>query len=360
MICIEQWRSVIGSFLPRAKRHVSVPGLFLTKTLCVIRHRMIVALFIISAMAMLANDIEMNPGPETIEEHFKILSKNIDEKFSAMQTQIQTFMGSVDSSVNKVMMSLDEVKQSLNKVNDEVEKLKRKSIESDNLIESLKKEVTEIKETLNIQQLDVDAVNDEIGSLNDRFTKIEEEIENQQRYSRRENIIFHGLPENSSSAEGDEKQNMVRLLNKHVSGKSWSGDDFTRVHRLGRGQRGGHPRPVIARFTRHDDKFLVFGARENLKTEGISVSSDLTPKQRSEIKKLRDEGKKAFYKGGRLHIDDGPDSNPDKDATISRTMPPIGSSRYHGNGIQADQGNSFSQGPRRTHFGRGAIRGSHR
>ena len=54
----------------------------------------------------------------------------------------------------------------------------------------------------------------------------------------------------------------------------------------------------------HFDKLKVLRARDKLKETGIGVANDLTLHQRTELAKLRKQGKSAYYKNGTLIIQD--------------------------------------------------------
>ena len=66
------------------------------------------------------------------------------------------------------------------------------------------------------------------------------------------------------------------------------------------------PRPIIVRFFQFEEKLSVLKSRADLKIINLGVSIDLTIKQRQELKKLRESGKRGYYKNGRLVMEPVP------------------------------------------------------
>ena len=66
------------------------------------------------------------------------------------------------------------------------------------------------------------------------------------------------------------------------------------MHRLGR-PVNNKPRPSIVRFLQFEDKLSVLKSRADLKIINFGVSNDLTIKQRQELKKLTESGKRRYY-----------------------------------------------------------------
>ena len=259
MIGIEQWRAVIGCFVARAKA-VSQPvtRLQVGKRLCT--HRHCVVLFVVVAALMLCGDVEANPGPVSAE------SKEI----------------------------LDEIRALRQEQNENFNDLRKE-------MKTVQAEIRGIKDQLEVQRLDIDAVNTLVEGVEDRVCLVEGEVERLEQYSRRENVILYGLPEENNES-GDRCRGVVLECFNSSTKKIWDHKDFTRVHRLGPKRADRTPRPVIVRLQHHDDKFLLFAARDAMKTKGIGVANDLTPKQRAELRRLREAGQRGFFKAGKLHV----------------------------------------------------------
>ena len=121
-----------------------------------------------------------------------------------------------------------------------------------------------------------------IDAVIKRLETLETESERQEQYSRRENLILHGLTEETGETYRSLRKRATDLLNAAVKDKVWTESDILRTHRLGKSRpSSSKPRPLIIRFVQFHDKLTVLGARAQLKTKGIGVKCDLTQKQRA-------------------------------------------------------------------------------
>ena len=66
------------------------------------------------------------------------------------------------------------------------------------------------------------------------------------------------------------------------------------------------PRLIIVRFFQFEEKLSVLKSRADLKIINLGVSIVLTIKQRQELKKLRESGKRGYYKNGRFVMEPVP------------------------------------------------------
>ena len=260
MISVDQWRAVIGCFSPRRKKQkLKLSTITISNRQCVsIGVR---AVILISLCIILSGDIETNPGPDydqilnelkEIRKDNKQHFKELREDISCLKAEINTMKGKVDQAI-----------------------------------------------------LDIDHIYDEcygeIQSLRSSVKQLEKNVENQERYSRRDNLIFHDIPCDENETSVTTREKLIDILNKNVTDKTWTNNDFVRVHRLKSKQ--GTTSPIIARLVRTEDKFLILNARQKLRDSSYGVANDLTPMQRHELHTLRQEGRKGYYKGGRLIVD---------------------------------------------------------
>ena len=71
----------------------------------------------------------------------------------------------------------------------------------------IKDQVEELEHRQKVIHLDIEANSDAIGALQGRLDHIEDSLEQQERYSPRENIILHGVP-------GDKNENHTNMKKK--------------------------------------------------------------------------------------------------------------------------------------------------
>ena len=163
-----------------------------------------------------------------------------------------------------------------------------------------------MKEQLQKRQEDISAVKKQTDRLEQKILRMEEELERQRVFARRENIVFYGIPAvvHDRESEDDCASTLVNILNSHDEGRKWTMEAIAQAHRLGRKQKNQiRPSPVIAKFVKSRDKRDLIANRsvcKKLVKADIRMNDDLTPKQRSTLKDLRDNGYSAFYRGTKL------------------------------------------------------------
>ena len=73
-------------------------------------------------------------------------------------------------------------------------------------------------------------------------------------------------------------------------------------------QQKDSPRPLIVTFRHEDDKVLILRdreLRERLRQYGIRMAADLIPRQREQLQHFKQQGRVAYYRNGRLHVQNG-------------------------------------------------------
>ena len=274
MISTQQWRAVIGCFVRKPpKRKTKITSLNVSLgSFMNMRLTLIFTLCI-----LLCGDVETNPGPDNnqdILEEIRKLRQENDKNFKDLQRNIT----------------------------------------------SLRSDLSELSKKVEQNSRDIDLVYDEhyneIQSLRTAVSKLEKKVEDQERYSRRDNIILYNIPHDTGENATETRQKLIDVLNKNTD-KVWDNSDFIRVHRLKSKQPNKHP--IIARLLNTDDKFRILNARKSLKDAGLGVSNDLTPNQRSELNSLKLEGKRGYFKNGQLHIDTTYQSTPVIDSSDQQT-----------------------------------------
>ena len=136
----------------------------------------------------------------------------------------------------------------------------------------------------------------------------DDNIDRLEAFSRQNNIKFFNVHEEDFESYTISARKVVQLLNRFYPCKTWSLDDVDRAHRLGQ-RRGSsaYPRPLIARLHRWSDKMTVLNdrdARQDMaRTLQVRVAGDLTSRQQAIIRRERGEGRHAFFRNGRLHVD---------------------------------------------------------
>lgn len=105
--------------------------------------------------------------------------------------------------------------------------------------------------------------------------------------SRRNNLIFYGLPDAKETWQQTEAK-LTEVLNETIT--SFPAGSFERAHRIGT-LSPNKCRPVVAKFLNFKTKEQVFTARKLLKPKNITISEDFSPATRIARKKLTEFAK---------------------------------------------------------------------
>ena len=179
-------------------------------------------------------------------------------------------------------------------------------------IKSLHTIVEAFKDSLEYTQKQQEDANERIGRCESDQDRQEDELIRQSIYSRRWNLIFHGVSETEEESCSDlVKHIMVSKLK--IDQRKVKGIMFCGAHRLGKKKRSGNtkPRPIIVRFTCRADRDATWRQRFNLKESSIRMAEDLPQNVREirrkvlvpALKKARKrEGTKATIIGDRLVV----------------------------------------------------------
>lgn len=271
-------------------------------------------------------DIESHPGPEdvtnsdlaTLIQELKGQMKTVNERISAMTREI--------ANLREMNEAIEENKHEISRLHDYIDELHTRQ-------------------------------EDSFKNLHRRIDEQDRKQEKQEIYSRRENIILKGIPE-----EDDEnvKNKIIEILNASDTGEKVNNEDFQRVHRVGKKEQGKN-RPVIARFVHFVKKIDVMKSKEEIKQKkGVKVVNDLTFNQR---KTLADHNKShpqdsIYFKGDQLFINGvrrDPDTRSGHDAWRHggrRDYERRDDGQRHGGRLHGyDDAESGDQSSR--HFGRG-------
>lgn len=130
---------------------------------------------------------------------------------------------------------------------------------------------------------------------------LEELKEEKDVESRKGNIILYRVPENRNDDIASRNENdrvfVTDLLNSVFDIKCQQ-SDIGKIYRLGRWSGDSSvPRPLLVGFKQVEMKSSIMSSLKQLREadhrfRSVSISSDLTPKQREEIKKLLADARK--------------------------------------------------------------------
>lgn len=154
-------------------------------------------------------------------------------------------------------------------------------------IEGTQRTVTSINDTLTLLTARLDKAEkqcDKITKLYEdqkkennllklRFKVLDEKRIQAETYSRRDNLIFDGIPEPQDETKWDLYNKILDVLRVKMKFHQVEDIKFVRWHRYGRSY-GNKPRAVMVKFHFFPDKERVWDARKELKNTDIWVSED--------------------------------------------------------------------------------------
>ena len=225
------------------------------------------------------------------------------------------------SKVDLILARLLDIDKKLEQINSSVSNLENKLDKMDNRVQHLEEAQSKTSTTVNELQAGLTELNTQVNEAKTANEKVKEDCEDKCKaledkllyaevYSRRENLRFFGIDENSERE--DSREVLQSFLERELKVKA-EDIEFQRVHRVGKTNEDGHPRPIIARFLRYSDRESIFSKAKALKGTGFGISADLpreiVRRRKLQGKKLRDarkDGKLAYFsrvEPDKLYID---------------------------------------------------------
>lgn len=143
--------------------------------------------------------------------------------------------------------------------------------------------------------------------LSTKFNELLERQIAQETYTRKESLIFYGIPQdNDEKACVDRLQSFMKN-NLQIPENIVDNMQFQRCHRMNKKM---NPQPIICRFLCFPDRMTIWKARTKLKGTSFSISEDFPPEILARRKVLypimkaaRKDQKKAYMNGDTLEID---------------------------------------------------------
>ncbi len=131
----------------------------------------------------------------------------------------------------------------------------------------------------------------ENSKLKQNQTMLKEEIEELNQYSRRENLLIHGLAPSQIEKECGSEEYAATLLKECFPQIGLVSSDISIAHRIP--AKGNKPGPLIVRFARRSVRNKILLSRrakrnyEALQSKRISITEHLTPSRQNLLKKAR-------------------------------------------------------------------------
>ena len=248
-------------------------------------------------------DVELNPGPcdGNCSTFMQAAQENTDIRFSqilhCLHQQSVTLSRQMEESFYRLGQTLMRIEE----------------------------DVTRLKHETQDDRRDINELLEDRDKAHTRLDRLEKEMEQRETASRQRNLKFLGIFEPTPGDDRADVDELLATLNYFSSSRTWKHDDIEGTHRIGQVHKTSrqHTRPLIVTFSRGDDKVSILRdrhLREEMRKKGIRVAADLTPRQRDQLQHYKEQGKVAYYKNGRLHVEndrreDYTDRHPNQHAT---------------------------------------------
>lgn len=177
----------------------------------------------------------------------------------------------------------------------------------DSLIEPIKRAITDsiaesVRDSLKHEWEDTV---DKINELQNKYNDIEDMLDEQEQYSRRNCLVVYGVPE----TDHENTNNIAMGIIKNNLNIDVRPGDIDRSHRLGpKSNERGKPRGIIIKFAHYNIRDLVYKAKKRLKgtTPKIYILESLTAKRVKLLEELRkshkDKLNASWTQDGRFYL----------------------------------------------------------
>lgn len=312
------FRTVCGRFLPafigfmlkrvKKKKALRIAIVKLARKVDGVAFALLLSYLFWGSLLLRCGDIESNPGPNPPPGKNSMrqtrlssagTSRSVDKASdsrttvsspSATAPTLTDVMNTLNERSDQMDAKMDALRQDMHKLSEDYAGLKDE-------LKELRREVTELREE-----------NEELRKTNNTLTEkledCEKRIDDLEGRSKRNNLIFYGLPRRENETPADCEGLLQDLftsklnLTDHV--------ELDRAHRL----NAKPDSPVIARCAFYKQKVKVLKAKSKLKGSNVFIGEDFSRGVRDlrrrlapHLKKAREDGKKATMVFNYLLID---------------------------------------------------------
>ncbi|PIK55107.1 hypothetical protein BSL78_08002 [Apostichopus japonicus] len=189
-----------------------------------------------------------------------------------------------EEMVSSILKTLLESKELRSLIQSAVKEAIQVSLDKlSHIMEIHKGKIHELECQLERSSKELTALTSEHGNFKSDMEQVKCELNVLEKYSRRNFIRIFGIPENS-----DENTNLlIKNLALDKLAVELKETDLDRSHRIGKPNNKGC-RAIIMKFTNYMAKSQVLRSRRKLKSTGIVIQEDLTPRNRALLKKVSD------------------------------------------------------------------------
>ena len=166
-----------------------------------------------------------------------------------------------ETCLNKLLLTFE------NKLKDRLDMVNAEMHSSNVRIDQLERMLVSAEKTVDDYRVEQTARRREIASL-------EQRLEEQEQYTRRDNLVFHGIPE---TEEENTTSKILEVCRQHFPSIGVTENDISVSHRLP--TKTDRARPIIVRFARREVRQRILQNKNQLKNTQLMVFEQLTLKR---------------------------------------------------------------------------------
>mgnify|MGYP001796697292 CR=1 FL=1 len=227
---------------------------------------------------------ESKEGDEPKKVKNSSVSELPDEVFDDSMSPSEGFkilfkcLRSVESQVKNIFCMINDTKDN--------------QIKGEKRLQELQDSVDFISKKFDIYEKDrienekkIDDLEIKVSNLNDHVMQLQNQLDFQQQYTRRNCVLIHGIEE----GKGENTDKLVCDVIKDELDITIDIDkDIDRSHRLGRFKQD-KKRPIIVKLVRHNLKHKIYSNKKKLKGKKISITESLTQFRVQNLNQAREE-----------------------------------------------------------------------
>ena len=230
----------------------------------------------LSALLLQNGDIEENPGPSSsVQTDADLPDKTLDDMMALWDEKFRA----LERKTDKKLMKLEKELKQQRDYNYRLVEL------CENECKLLENDQLQIHQ--NVQNLDGN-MRGVVYDLENRIRMADDQADKHEQILRRNNLKMFGVPERDREPYRECLDTVLQLFREAAPGVPWSEKDIIKVQRLGAPRRNtnyNRPRPLLVEISTFFDKLILLKyGREALRNRGISIASELTPRQSKPLK----------------------------------------------------------------------------
>lgn len=207
---------------------------------------------------------EQIPYPKNTRDWGKNLIDLLRKRFDTLDTRMNTMTDTINTNTNT---KIDEIKT-------DIEEIKQKAKDALELAQENKLAIDTMRCELGNQ---IELLKFTCEKLTSENAVLKESTNNLENYSRRDNIIFSGIPEVNNERRDDVEKKARTFMIEHLKLDETfvNNINIVRCHRLG-AMNTKHHRPIIVRFTHYKDRMRVWEARKKITNRRVHISENFS------------------------------------------------------------------------------------